>query len=867
MEVRRPGLLDTELQERERLPPSGGSFNFKYNTTNEATLTIPEDGPAVKMHDWIALYGLHGFLGVYRVVNIAQAVGRQIQLSLLHGIDILSDSVWEPATVGAAEETFTGSMTQYLTALLAHQTHLITIGDDAPVRPWVLGTCESTEVVNKKISYNRLSDLLADVVPEGGDYELTFDMTVFPWRVNLVEKDDAVAGEFRAAHNMSGVTITYNDADLCTRLVLSNTHGSASKVKIYEAGAIAQNTWGIVTKTASIDTNDDLTAQAWPEADAWAETFFALHAQPSVQVQVEGEDLSAATGDTWDEASLGRMVRVPLPDYGFTVLARAVAIDQPDPYGQPERVVVSLANSLPQFSEQIKIIEKTASSAYGRAGSAAQKAEEADEKADEVIYRTDYMKTDRGIGMLAQAIGVKIDPTTHLPLYNETTGEYAFEGNNGATLTGHLSIEAAKVISEVTIARGDFTELGSRLTQMADDIEAKVNSVDLDTKVAAEGFIKITAANNAAKAVVGASLLDNNGVLSVAKIVSEVNGTTGGSKISLDADHIEMTSSKKLGGMVYVSNGQLFADGDIVSNAGTIYAGDGFEATGNSKFEGNVVIDGYALDLVNGASLKVGGTAVDPVASIAANANPPSGQIGITVTPMFGSAYNVNFNIAATQTYIDGVAAAKRTALQGVNLSGWQLSNGSAVNLVRDGDNNTLQTVSMLPAANWDVTVGSWNRSTAQATVTFRPVISSTYGNPVKTATVTAPLATPGTGGTITPTSTAQTFDVPAGSVGWTSFTVAAASGGDGYTEIDLNGDSSSGPSSSKPSTNVNKSVTKISGYIWGKSESDGLWYRIRYFEITTGAQRSLQGLYYASPGSGGTEYKALSRNTLYYYT
>ena len=31
MEVRRPGLLDAELQERERLTPSGGSFNFKYN--------------------------------------------------------------------------------------------------------------------------------------------------------------------------------------------------------------------------------------------------------------------------------------------------------------------------------------------------------------------------------------------------------------------------------------------------------------------------------------------------------------------------------------------------------------------------------------------------------------------------------------------------------------------------------------------------------------------------------------------------------------------------------------------------------------------------------------------------------------------
>lgn len=612
--IRQPGLLNSELEEIARLTPSAGTFSFKYNAVSEATLTVPEDGPAVGMHSWVALYGLRGFLGVYRVVNAAQTVGRQIQLSLLHGIDILSDSVWEPASAGASEETFSGNMTQYLTAILNHQTHLIQIGESDPVKPWVLGTCASSEVItDKKIGYNRLIDLLMDTVPEGGDYELVYDMTVFPWTVSMVAKSSAVAGEFRAAHNMSGVTITYNDADLCTRLALAVTSGGSSRVKIYNAGAIAQNTWGIVTKTASIDTNDTLSNPTWPEADAWAAGFFALHAQPSVQVQVEGEDLARQTGDTWDEAALGRMMRVPLPDYGFTVLARAVAIDQPDPYGQPERVTVSLANTLPQFTEQIRIVEKTANSAYGRAGAAAAKAEEADEKADEVIYRTDFTKTDRGLGMLAQAIGVKIDPQTHLPVYDEVTGQYAFEGNNGATLSGFLSVEADKVISEVVTARSDFPELSSRLTQMSGDIDARVKSVDLDTKVAAEGFIKLNAATGAAQAVVGASLLDN-GTLSVAKIVTAVNGSTGQSVITLDADHIEMTSSKKLGGMVYVSGGDLFATGDILTtNGGTIYAAGGFETDSNSKFEGNLTIDSGDLDLINGATLKEGGSTLGMV--------------------------------------------------------------------------------------------------------------------------------------------------------------------------------------------------------------------------------------------------------------
>ena len=765
--IRQPGLLDSELQEIARLTPSAATFSFKYNAVSEATLTVPEDGPAVGMHNWVALYGLRGFLGVYRVVNAAQTVGRQIQLSLLHGIDILSDSVWEPASAGASEETFSGNMTQYLTAILNHQTHLIQIGESDPVKPWVLGSCASSEVItDKKLGYNRLSDLLMDTVPEGGDYELVYDMTVFPWTVSMVAKSSAVAGEFRAAHNMSGVTITYNDADLCTRLALAVTSGGTSRVKIYNAGAIAQNTWGIVTKTASIDTNDTLSNPTWPEADAWAAAFFALHAQPSVQVQVEGEDLARQTGDTWDEAALGRMMRVPLPDYNTTVTARAVQVDYPDPYGQPERVTVSLANTLPQFTEQIRIVEKTANSAYGRAGAAAAKAEEADEKADEVIYRTDFTKTDRGIGMLAQAIGVKIDPQTHLPVYDEVTGQYAFEGNNGATLSGFLSVEADKVISEVVTARSDFPELSSRLTQMSDDIDARVKSVDLDTKVAAEGFIKLSAATGAAQAVVGASLLDN-GVLSTAKIVAEVNNSSGGTKITLDADHIEMTSSKKLGDMVYVSGGDLYATGDILTtNNGTIYAAGGFETDSNSKFEGNLVIDSGDLDLVNGATLKVGGTVVDPVASIAANANPPSGQIGITVTPMFGSAYDVNFNIAATQYYQDGVAAATRSGKASVTLNA-----------------PTWNEISGEPSSSRTVTVSTSGRTNSSGTTEN---LSKSVPLYLTSSGLTVSMRTNSASGTVYAKTTCSDANLTAGNIkdGVTIFGVTGTytgSGGSGY--------------------------------------------------------------------------------------
>lgn len=97
--------------------------------------------------------------------------------------------------------------------------------------------------------------------------------------------------------------------------------------------------------------------------------------------------------------------------------------------------------------------------------------------------------------------------------------------------------------------------------------------------------------------------------------------------------------------------------------------------------------------------------------------------------------------------------------------------------------------------------------------------------------------------------------------------TVDASSIADGYTEIDLNGNSGSGPEDSRPSTGLNKGTQYITGYIWGKAAADGKWYNIRYFSISTGATYAAQGLYYQDidPTTGDYIYKPLASGRLYY--
>ena len=94
MSVRLPGLLDASLSEVSRLHPTAGGVTMKMIGSSDATMTLPEDAPAVNIHDWVSIYTQRGLAGIFRVSNVSQNYSKQIDLALLHGIDILSDSLF-----------------------------------------------------------------------------------------------------------------------------------------------------------------------------------------------------------------------------------------------------------------------------------------------------------------------------------------------------------------------------------------------------------------------------------------------------------------------------------------------------------------------------------------------------------------------------------------------------------------------------------------------------------------------------------------------------------------------------------------------------------------------------------------------------
>ena len=675
IEVRFPGLLDAELNESERLSPLAASLTLNLYGSSEATITLPEDAPYIRIHDWVSLYTQNGFAGIFRVTNISRNFKRNLEITLLHGIDILSDSVW------AEQDKFTGTMEEFLTKALNFQTHLIN-----GVKPWVLGTCEdySTTFTDKEMNYDRLSTLLEGLIEEGGDYYYEYNMSTFPWTLNVRRKSSVVWSEFRLSRNVTTANVTYNDADLCTRLIVSvnnktteergdytvpsetvypdqSAHGliqdsskapgstaevtsNETTIKTYDSES-GQRNWGIVVKTADIDLAE--IRQTWPSVDAWAANFMGLRSQPSVQIQIDGEELAQLSGDNWDELALGRNCRVCLPTYSPGYFnERVVSVTYPDLFSRPSHVTVSLANALPRFSESITRIADKADSAASSARSAGRYAASAEEltKWSQIVEYYGEALDGTGVMTLYRS-GIEMDAATGVKIFSLTQGAqslYAGIQVNSDAITSEvrraegeesrIEQKADSIISEVTAARGGETTLSSRITQLATEITSKVSQTDLNTTLT--GYVTTTAFGT----TIGA-LKDEDGNITGASVATLINSQDQG-VVKISADMIEL-------------------DGDIIAGyleGGTLNVNelDADEiVVGSLSF--STLIDGEAAEVVPSfESLTIGNSPATP--KVIDYFSTKSAVTAITYAD-FPHYHTVSFDNATGQITIGGVTA------------------------------------------------------------------------------------------------------------------------------------------------------------------------------------------------------------------
>lgn len=620
-DVRRPRLLDDQLHVRSVIDVENVAITLNSPGVSQATLTLTANEPEPPMHSWIEIFNQNGSVGIFRVSVPSQDYVRQQSIVLRHGIDSLADSHLE------FQGDFSGTAAQFLSRILSAQTTRVN-----GQAPWTLGRCDDTGQVNYSINYDRLSDLLAKLEEDHDDYYFSYDQSTFPWTVNFLQKPAQPDREFRLSRNVRTISRTLNDNDLCTQLILSvnvetvstTASGSATStdtvIRKYD-NAAAQALWGVIQRTADIDTHDNISGGSFPQADAWAQRFLRDHAGPTVQIQIDGDELFRLTGDTWDECRLAHLCLVSLPQYQQAFSQRVVAVSYPQALSDPTHITVSLSTQLPKFSSSIASLQRASAANAAAARSISRSAA----KAKEVTHWS----------MVVSDQQLALDGTGITELYESG-----------------IDMDAQGGVKIYSLMQG-FQSLYSGITVNTEAIEAEVRRA-----TAEEGTISGNLRIEAGKISQIVTAVGQNGEVTAASVVLAINAA-GDSIFDVTAGKISLNGAVVAGSLASQSIGcrSLQAENSIST--------DDFTADGTITAWDNVYghLAGYFKSLYVGASdsssqMSGGESVANAIKTITENTSAPYGKIGINYTTLGGGSGTVNFNIADTQYFKDSVAAA-----------------------------------------------------------------------------------------------------------------------------------------------------------------------------------------------------------------
>lgn len=362
--VKLPRLLSNQMQEQGRLHPETASITFNLHAPHSARLTIPQGSEVPSFHSFVELYTAKGSAGVFRVNAFDGDVGTKTGVKLQHGLCVLADDapVFTRNENGGLDE-IEGTVSELLTRLWSMRGVNVTPGY------WKLGTMAKTSVVKYQPGTDSLLQAVQTIIKKAHGYALSFDQSVFPWKLNVVQLSDSNPCEGRFSRNLDGVEIGMDDSDLVTRVYLDDRDGHTDADTI--------STWGVVSEILSVPENATDASVA-----AYVADYLEAHKTPTVTIECTGADLSDITGESIDSLDLGRMCRACLPDYNTTINERIVALDVPDVYGDPYGVRVSMSNKVETTADLLVLVENetrrlsSASTVNGRrAGGAGAKAE------------------------------------------------------------------------------------------------------------------------------------------------------------------------------------------------------------------------------------------------------------------------------------------------------------------------------------------------------------------------------------------------------------------------------------------------------------------------------------------------------------
>ena len=268
---------------------------------------------------------------VWRVRSIQQAFqNRTPTVSLEHVICTLKDLIIfgeiTPKEITGSSSATTCTARQAVEYILGRQSD------------WTLGSFDYGSVTNAyKFDGETLYDALETITGTLTDAVWTYDMSSYPFTLNIVQRSAGVDSELRDGRNLRTISKTIDKSGMYTRFYPIGKDDLHLPNEYVERNV---STYGVISKTET-----DQSRSTVAELEAWANERLNAHAQPVVTVTVDGLELSQDTGQPLDKLTIGKICRIPLPEFDTTIQERITELNYPDKINQPKVVKITLANS------------------------------------------------------------------------------------------------------------------------------------------------------------------------------------------------------------------------------------------------------------------------------------------------------------------------------------------------------------------------------------------------------------------------------------------------------------------------------------------------------------------------------------------
>ena len=538
IDVKLPRIVGSNLE----VHPISLSINLDITPLSTASMRLSKD-ENLPSRGYVELFTPLGSAGVFRVRSPEDAYGDDMtSANLEHAITEVGDYL----------------VCTEISEMMAATTAMQTVFGHYRGSRWQLGSVSALGSGNVAVqcNYDRVLDAMLSILKQKPSCMMTFDFSTSPWTVGFANKGTSVSAEGRLSRNVRSAKIITDDTELCTRIyfTIPSTDEEGEPISVWTSiDADTKSTYGIVER--ELQGGFDYTES---EARTAANEYLRQHKHPRVTIEIDAEELSSITGETFDKFTIGKLMRLALPDYNTTVTENITGLSWQDVFNAPNDLIVRLGDEEDTMVNFLHDVDTNGGTDGGNGGGGGGGRKKKDDEWKE--YRTRFEKDDYHLALVServdrsdnilQAAGLDINSQTGVIIYHDDV-------ENG--VASRLTTNANAITAETT---------------------ARVNA-DISTN----GRLDVEAGKVAM--VVGTNAYGN--YIKAAEIAVSINESTGEGEAKIDADHVYIGNSKSstvIAGKCSLSDvtasyisSQLLNAGHITVNGMTV-VGDLYVSTG-----------------------------------------------------------------------------------------------------------------------------------------------------------------------------------------------------------------------------------------------------------------------------------------------